>query len=134
MLRLARSTWLVQIWLQLRHSADWDRHRRFDSDGVVPFGASNIRPAVNLDELRKVNVRSVGFLNRGDVPAKTVCGDLKAANRPLAEVADKIAGARASTLSNKVGQNHFRFGINRHPDVAIAPFLRAFTEQAVSFV
>lgn len=114
---------------QLRHSADWDRHRRFDSDGVVPFGASNVRSAVNLDELCKVNVRTVGFFNRGNVPAQSVRSYLKAANRSFAQVADKIAGTGSSALSDKIGQNHFGFSVNRHPYVAIAPFFRAYVEQ-----
>lgn len=118
---------------QLRNSADWDGHNGFYGDGVVPLRASDVRPAVNLDELREVNVRAVGLLNRGDVPAEAVRSDLKPPYCAFAQVADKIAGRRCGTLPDKIGQHHFRLGINRHPNIVVAPFFRAFAEQVGLF-
>ena len=109
---------------EFRVSADWDRDNRFCRGGVVPFRAFRIGLPVELEQLSEVNVRSESFFDCRNIPAQAVRRDLKSADNALAQVADKFVSTDSDALPDVVGQDHLRFGINRHPDVLVSPLLR----------
>jgi len=109
---------------EFRIAADWDRDNGLYVSGVVPFRPFRIGFPVEFQELREVNVRAESFLDSGNVPTQAVRRDLKSSDYPLAQVADKFVRARRNALPDVVGQDHFRFGINRHPHVTVAPLFR----------
>src|SRR5882724_6217231 len=67
---------------------DWDRSGN-PACGPVPFGASNIMAAVNLDELRVVYPPREMFFHRRHVPAQPVCRELKSTFNSFAQVLDE---------------------------------------------
>jgi len=118
--------------LELRGSADWDRDNRFYVRGIVPLRPFRIGLPVEFQQLGEIDIRTESFLDGGNVPAQTVRRDLKPPDYALAQVADEFVRARRNALADVVGQDHFRFGINRHPHVAVAPLFRRVAVQ-VSF-
>src|ERR1700683_435443 len=109
---------------QLRVSADWYWDRRNNLCGVVPLRAFGISLPVEFEQLREVNVRSEVLFDCGPVDVESVCRDLESASHALAEVTDKSNAIGCVSLSDKVRQNHFSFGINCHPYVSVAPLFR----------
>jgi hypothetical protein len=112
---------------ELGVSADayWDGRRYLGR--VVPLRAFAVRRSVDFEQLGEINIGTKRFFDGGNVVSESVGRNLESADNALAQIADKIVGAGASTLGDEIGENHFRFGINRHPDVLVSPFLRSVT-------
>jgi hypothetical protein len=79
--------------------------------------------------LGEVNVRSKIFFDGGNVTAKSIGRKLESSSDPFAQVSDEVIGTGALTFRNEVGQNHFCFAVNRHPNVLVAPFFRSIAVQ-----
>jgi hypothetical protein len=118
---------------QLGVSADWDWDRRDNFGGVVPFRSFGVGFAVDFQQLSEVNVCAKIFFDCVPIDAESICGHLEAANDALTQVAHKFYAVGSITFSDMVGQNHFRFGVNRHPNVLVAPLFRHVTVK-VSFL
>jgi len=109
---------------KFRVSANWYRDNGLYVGGVVPLRPFRVGFPIEFEQLREVNVRAKAFLDGGNVPAQTVRRNLETSDNALTQVADEVVRACRNALPDEVGQNHFRFGINRHPNVLIAPFAR----------
>lgn len=107
---------------ELGIAADWDWDRRDNLGGVVPLRPFGVRLPVELQELGEVNIGSEVFFDGSAVDVQPICRDLKAADNALTEVADERQAINRIALSDKIGQDELRFGVNGHPDVLIAPF------------
>lgn len=109
---------------QLRASSDgyWDSRGNFR--GVVPLRAVAPSRAIKFQQLREVNICAEVFFDCGEVAFVAIGCQLESSGDALAQVFDKFVSAGDSALPDQVGQNHFRFAVNRHPDVGIAPLAR----------
>src|SRR5690348_3641296 len=117
----------------VRVADDRSRDRRRNTRWRVPFWPFAVTGTVNLHELSKIDGSSEVFLNRGDVRLESICSDLEPSARAVVQVTDELVCACGNSLAHKVGQNHLGFGINRHPNVLIAPFGRIAGKQMAFF-
>ncbi len=117
----------------LRVSADGDWDSRGDFRGVVPLRAFSVVRSVELEQLGEVNIRSKVFFDGGNVTAETIGRELESACDSLAQISNEVVGTRTFALRNKVRENHFRFAVNRHPNVLVAPFRRSIAVQVGLF-
>jgi len=110
---------------ELGVSADayWDGRRYLGR--VVPLRAFAVRRSVDFQQLGEINIGTKRFFDGGNVVAESIGRNLESADNALAQITDEIVGTGALALGDEVGENHFRFGINRHPNVLVAPFLRS---------
>jgi hypothetical protein len=109
--------------LRVSADADWDGRSYFR--GVVPLRAFTVRRSVELEQLREVNVGSKRFFDGGNVTAESVCRDLESADNALAQILDEVVRAGTFTLCDQIGQDHFCFAVDCHPNVLVSPFLRS---------
>lgn len=118
---------------QLGVSADWDWDRRHNFGGVVPFRAFGVSLPVELEQLGKVNVRPEVFFDGIPVDIQSVRRDLESASNALTQVTDKSDTVARIALSDAVGKDHLRFGVNRHPNILIAPLFRGVAPEMSFF-
>jgi hypothetical protein len=118
---------------QLGVSADWYWHRCDNFGGVVPLRPFGVGFPVDFQQLSEVNVRAEILFDCVPVDAEPIGGHLESASNALAQIAHKFDTVGSIAFPDVVGQNHFRFGVNRHPNVLVAPLLRHVTVK-VSFL
>jgi len=117
----------------LRVSADGDWDSRGNFRGVVPLRAFSVVRSVELEQLGEVNIRSKVFFDGGNVTAETIGRKLESACDSFAQVPNEVIGARSFPLRNEIGQDHFGVGINRHPNILVAPLFRRIAVQVSLF-
>lgn len=106
---------------RMRVSDDGCRDRCGDLGGRIPLWPLTITCSVHLDQLREINVGAEIFFDSRYVGFEAVRCDLKMPIGAVAQIADKFVGTRGNSLADKVGQNQFRFAVNCHPNVLVAP-------------
>jgi hypothetical protein len=110
---------------------DWNGCRDFRR--LIPIWPFTVTASVQLDQLSEINVRSKIFFDGGNVTAEAIRRKLESARDALAQVSDEVISGHRFTLGNEVGQNHFCFGVNRHPDVLVSPLHRRAGKQVAFF-
>jgi hypothetical protein len=101
---------------------DWNGCRDFRR--LIPLWPFSVIGSVQLDELSEINICSKIFFDGGNVTAESIGRKLKSPDDSFAQVSDEVIGTHPFALGDKVGQNHFRVAINRHPNVRVTPFCR----------
>jgi len=80
--------------------------------------------AVQLDELRVIDIGAEPGLDSFQICPMPVAGDLRAVRQPLGEIADKLGRGRAAPIPDAPGRHEFRIGANRNPSPNVAGRLR----------
>ena len=104
-------------WVRLTLDRRGNR-RLADSRAVARFRLARI--AVDLHELRVVDVRAERILDRAGVDVQAVRGELHAAFEPVGQVMHQVIGRLAVTGADEPRDDELRVGINARPGPRIA--------------